>query len=1326
MSLGPCARSSLAALFILAWQSFAAGYPALAQTSGPATEQIHALLASIRELQSKLEVTSGRQDRGAQFDVRVSLSQLDKQVVDKLDQLSDTEKTEVAIDIATSRLKSGYADPYPIVRDFDLLNKRSVSVAQLLLDLDLPWRALKSLEGLSSPDADELRQTVLQILSILDEEYREAGVQSSSQVSLPSRLRHLLSIPPAMAGTYRKLATFASQSDDSTDGQDGSDRVLAPPFNRTLPNVIRNATRNSTQGTPDSIANGRPAGLYSGDADQLAVLELRSPETASLLARLLTNSQARTDARQLGDAGISADAEVIVRSILTSDLSANIASTANEALQPFKEDILTPELLAQAGLETSFVIKSGLVVQLHVELPKSQFLSTPWTLLMHLTANEDKIKVSFTAGQGDFRIEFLNQGVDRSPQIVMTSNTGSGQFLIGQLVDFEKARTGELPRVGYGFAAPIDADGSQNGVLLLLSKRSEGKFFFCTRCPAPLSMTAYGVERDTGRLVMLGERVTLTDHGLGLAAGIFGMTAGMQRQVYGSNLDKRFERLRSQRRSGLVHRSRDYLLRSILAALDSLDKSRNFSVVSFYEKQLLQIIGVRADSVSRSRLIAGITLKLIQHQLMLGNSADAYQTLHAMPLSPAQLDQIGSAEQYRNTAAIVALSHHRFNEAYDIFQQQRSAGRMRSADLGNYSYFLEQVGDKRSQKVACNDALDAALRENDLSGVELDMVYCARAALAAGENEEALDWLSRAFRSLRETSSNATLTHALMLCGDLSIRERQALTASMCFEEAFYLMGSLSWQMEGSDLLLGYAAALDLEQQSAEALDLVNAAVSLSRHLRGRSYAAALAAKAARLSSPSDRVSLLTEAMAVLSESKGDVPRENFKLTFLATAEEIESEYLASLAATSTPPEVILKRSEEWKSQVLQEFRRGAASGLRDSDLLPAIRAKLPANGVFVSYSIGTKFAGAIVVDHTSIRLVPVSVTPQEANSLVSQLRKELDIQNPSVLSAIRERRGNYIPSSLAEKLREAFRILIEPLDLSGDTGLLLISPDGPLAGMPWTAVSKPPTFLDKVYSKINGTEILRPIGAEMVVLITPSASLFGRPTLRKEIANVLLVSASKAVPRVVILNEFPEAKRLNSDLALPELKSAGAEVCASAQALREIATDLAVYSSDANWKCPAFTKPSSAGWPDISLFAGKQIVHLAAHGMFNPNIPMASFIVADPESNRVVRASDISAIDLSQAELVVLSACQTGRIEVETGFEALGFARALFSAGAKRSLLADWSIDDDSTSIFFGKLYSEVGRGVSIEKAFQSAIIYLSGRVRHPYLWAAFELYVT
>jgi CHAT domain-containing protein len=221
------------------------------------------------------------------------------------------------------------------------------------------------------------------------------------------------------------------------------------------------------------------------------------------------------------------------------------------------------------------------------------------------------------------------------------------------------------------------------------------------------------------------------------------------------------------------------------------------------------------------------------------------------------------------------------------------------------------------------------------------------------------------------------------------------------------------------------------------------------------------------------------------------------------------------------------------------------------------------------------------------------------------------------------------------------------------------------------------------------------------------------------------LVSASKPVPAELILSAFPEARRVYHDLSLPKLRSADLEVCESAHALSAVARNITIYSSDTLSDC-AFTRLSSPGWPDSSVFAGKQIIHLVAHGMFNANIPMASFIVTDPERGRVIRASDLLQIDLSQAELVVLSACQTGQIEVETGFEAQGFARALFSAGAKRSLLADWSIDDGVTSLFFGKLYSQIAKGAPIERAFQASVAYLSGRVRHPYLWAAFELYLT
>lgn len=106
-----------------------------------------------------------------------------------------------------------------------------------------------------------------------------------------------------------------------------------------------------------------------------------------------------------------------------------------------------------------------------------------------------------------------------------------------------------------------------------------------------------------------------------------------------------------------------------------------------------------------------------------------------------------------------------------------------------------------------------------------------------------------------------------------------------------------------------------------------------------------------------------------------------------------------------------------------------------------------------------------------------------------------------------------------------------------------------------------------------------------------------------------------------------------------------------------------------------------------------------------------------------VLTAKEIAQVDLSGAELVVLSACQTGLGEVkEDGV--FGIQRGFKKAGAKSLMMSLWSVSDKATDLMMTTFYSKLMEGMSKQQAFHEAqqTIRRSG-FDDPYFWAAFIL---
>ena len=86
-----------------------------------------------------------------------------------------------------------------------------------------------------------------------------------------------------------------------------------------------------------------------------------------------------------------------------------------------------------------------------------------------------------------------------------------------------------------------------------------------------------------------------------------------------------------------------------------------------------------------------------------------------------------------------------------------------------------------------------------------------------------------------------------------------------------------------------------------------------------------------------------------------------------------------------------------------------------------------------------------------------------------------------------------------------------------------------------------------------------------------------------------------------------------------------------------------------------------------------------------------------------ILTAKEISALDLRGADIVVLSACETGLGDV-SGEGVFGLQRAFKIAGAQTMLMALWKVDDDATRMLTTAFYRHYSQGMSKRQAFRMA----------------------
>ncbi len=134
---------------------------------------------------------------------------------------------------------------------------------------------------------------------------------------------------------------------------------------------------------------------------------------------------------------------------------------------------------------------------------------------------------------------------------------------------------------------------------------------------------------------------------------------------------------------------------------------------------------------------------------------------------------------------------------------------------------------------------------------------------------------------------------------------------------------------------------------------------------------------------------------------------------------------------------------------------------------------------------------------------------------------------------------------------------------------------------------------------------------------------------------------------------------------------------------------------------------------------AQHDVIHFACHGEFRPDNPMYSNLrLADG----FITVGDISRQEL-KAQLVTLSACETGLNEVFAGEEILGLSRGFLSAGAQNIVMTLWSVSDDATAELMSLFYEQVTAGATIASALRHSQRSFIKKNKHPYYWSSFVI---
>ncbi len=138
----------------------------------------------------------------------------------------------------------------------------------------------------------------------------------------------------------------------------------------------------------------------------------------------------------------------------------------------------------------------------------------------------------------------------------------------------------------------------------------------------------------------------------------------------------------------------------------------------------------------------------------------------------------------------------------------------------------------------------------------------------------------------------------------------------------------------------------------------------------------------------------------------------------------------------------------------------------------------------------------------------------------------------------------------------------------------------------------------------------------------------------------------------------------------------------------------------------------------------GFRFVHIASHGQFDAAAPLNSALLLAPDGQDDGRLTvgELYSMHLD-ADLVTLSACETGLGSIESGDDVVGLTRGFLYAGASSIVASLWQVDDRATGQLMTAFYKELRNGADKAEALRRAQLETLRGNPHPFFWAAFQL---
>jgi CHAT domain-containing protein/predicted negative regulator of RcsB-dependent stress response len=777
-------------------------------------------------------------------------------------------------------------------------------------------------------------------------------------------------------------------------------------------------------------------------------------------------------------------------------------------------------------------------------------------------------------------------------------------------------------------------------------------------------------------------------------------------------LEKYNEALHLSRAVGDRYREGN-ILSNIAAVHMSLGETQKALEEDNEALQIMQEVGYRVQQASILNGIGEIYRSLGETQKALDKFDEALQFSRVVGNREAEANILDNIGEIHQSLGETQKALEKYNEALPL-RQAVGLGRGMARTLHKIGEVYRSLGETQKALDKFNEALPLSRAVSDRNGESTILLGIARVEQTRG----------------KLTQAHQTIEQAIGIVESLRADIREEHRAS-------YFASRREYYESYIDILVERH-----RQNQAAGFDAT--AFAVSERARARSL-----------------LDLLTESRADIRQGVDSSLLEHERsLQRLLQAKAAAQFALLNRKHTSAQAEAFAKEVdsitseyEELRAQIRARNPRYAAlTQPQPLGLAEVQQQVLDPDTLLLEYSLGDNVSHLFVVSQTSItwRQLPKRAEIEEATRRVYELLTAPQ-PRPGDTEAKYQARVKEAGERYWTKAAALSRMLLGPVASQLGRKRLAIVADGALQYIPFAALPAPSSWNDEGR---NSRAEQRPLFAEHEIVSLPSASTLA--TLRRETAgrkpaekSIAVLAdpvftdddtrVSRNVGKAGLKEKTKSADSDKTDIGFLQMTRSGRETGVIGaeggfgrllSTRREAAAILALVPERERMQALDFqASRTTALRPELGEY---RIVHFAAHGMLNNIHPELSGIVlslVDKEGHQqdgFLRLQDIYNLKLP-AELVVLSACQTGLGKEVKGEGLIGLTRGFMYAGAPRVVASLWKVDDRATSELMKRFYQGMlgPEALSPAEALRQAqmSIWKQKQWRAPYYWAAFVL---